>query len=475
MSEADNFGASNICGIVLIAYAAINFVSCCPFVILFCLRKSLVHSLKFKFPTMAFITWLCFVIAILACGVVYAISDGEELQHKATIAILVVLYVIYFILCCVTPSFRATFRRFDVSEFDTHLQNLRNTGVDLHFDIVASHTERKTRTDSQGRTTTESHTVVTYRKTRYFPVPFWIDLTNPIVIPSVTPYIRVDVKPKVEWCHDSEKIISSINRRLYEKNKHRDANVTVTTHVGIPGIISNLLLRSPVVEPTTMQKVRVNPGIGLLLTFLGLGGHHAFILARSLPVVKHKVHKKASLVQPVVDDSWLKQYKVKGAVMTPRGTVFGNVQMVDSWDCEQSVIENYTPSQPMFVNPMPLYVTYETALQYETPTAPPMPYMYYDPTGCGPAPTAPPMEPAQSGYGPDPNAMAQPLMGQPMGQPMPGAYPPADPNAPPMNTGYDPAPQPSAPPMVDPVAYPGAVVDPNAATITTSTTTTGQM
>jgi len=148
---------------------------------------------------------------------------------------------------------------------------------------------------------------------------------------------------------------------------------------------------------------------------------------------------------PVVDDSWLKQYKVKGAVMTPRGAVFGNVQMVENWDDQRGAYDQYTASQPMFVNPMPLYVTYETALQYETPSAPPMPYMYYDPSGTGPAPSAPPM-PA------DPNAMTSaPLM--------------ADPNAP--QPSAPPMPEPSAPPMPQPMADPNAMAgapmaDPNA-------------
>jgi len=300
-------------------------------------------------------------------------------------------------------------------------------------------------------------------------------LTDPIVLPSVTPYIRVVTKEKIEWCHDSEKIIESIRQRIYHKNKHRDKDVSVTTHYCIPGVIHNLLLRSPVVEPTTCQKVRINAGIGLLLNFLGFGGHHAFVLARSLPVVKHKVQKKASLVMPVVDDSWLKQYKVKGAVMTPRGAVFGNVQMVDSWDDQQGAYDQYTASQPMFVNPMPLYVTYETALQYETPSAPSMPYMYYDPSGNGPAPTAPPM-PA------DPNAMpSAPLMADP-NAPQPSAPPMPEPSAPPM-------PEPSAPPMAGaPMpgsAYPpqtdpnaalgGPGYDPNSAVLGTTTTTTTQV
>ena len=31
--------------------------------------------------------------------------------------------------------------------------------------------------------------------------------------------------------------------------------------------------------------------------------------------------------------------------------------------------------KPIFENPMPLYVTYDTAVQYETPTASPFPYL----------------------------------------------------------------------------------------------------
>jgi len=457
-------------GVIFLAYAIVNIVICIPLMIIFCLKKSLVRSVKYKFPIAAFIAWACFVVTILITGVAYMIVDDPEV--KATIAALIIIYGIYVIVTCVAPAFRATFRKFDVSEFDTHLQNLRNSGVDLHFEIVASHTEHTTHTDSNGNKSTSSHTVVTYRKTRYVGVPFWIDLTNPIVIPSVSPYIRVIGKPKVEWCHDSDKIIEGMRRHLYEKNKHRDKDVTVTTYVGIPGMIKNLLLRSPVIEPTTFQKIRVNPATGLILTLLGFGGQHAFILARSLPVVKHKVHKKASLVQPVVDDSWLKQYKVKGAVMTPRGAVFGNVQMVDKWDGNANSYDDYTATQPMFVNPMPLYVTYETALQYETPSAPPMPYMCME-AGYGPGPDqmaavpSAPADPNAGNYPPqDPNAMAA--------YPPQGAYPPQDPNA---MGAYPqqgaPGAYPGAYPPQDPNAmgaYPPQ--DPNIVATTTTTTTT---
>jgi len=287
-------------------------------------------------------------------------------------------------------------------------------------------------------------------------VPFWIDLTKPIVLPAGAPYIRIINTPKIEWCHDSEKIIESINRHLYKKNKYRDDNVTVTTHYTVPGIISSLLVRSPLMDPTGRDKACINPCFGIPFLIFGFGGIHAFLLARSLPVVKHKVHKKASLVQPVVDDSWLKQYKVKGATMTPSGAVFGNVQMVDSWDCEKAPIESYQYSQPMFVNPMPLYVTYDTALRYETPSAPPYPYMCMD--------TDPGM--AQAGYGPSPADMAQPAAYAPadpsaqlMGQQMPGTY---DPNAAAAGYAqpYDPNAVPSAP--VDPNVLPSAPSDPNA-------------
>jgi len=439
--------------VILLGYAGVLIVSIIPFMVLFCQRKSSIESLKFKFPTLSFIVFLVFVFALLAGGgILIGASnedDGDDDQVKEMIGGIVVAiigYVIYFVGNMCSRAFCATCHKLDVSQFDTHLQQLRDTGVDLHFEIVASHTEKHTRRDSNGNTHTETRTVVTYRGTRYIPVPFWVDLTGPVVIPPGAPFIRILNNPKIDWCHDSEKIIESIRNRLYILNRHRDKTVTVTTHICIPGLVPNLLLRSPLMDPTACQKVRVNPCIGLLVTLFGFGSHHAFVLARFLPVVKHKIHKKASLVQPVFDDSWLKQYKVKGATMTPHGAVFGNVQMVDNWDASQNVNDNYVASQPMFVNPMPLYVPYATALQYETPSAPEMPYMYMDPNM------------AQAGYAPQPDAMAA----------VPAA-PPPEASAPVM---ADPSAQPTAPvmsensaaamaaaPVADP-GYPGA--DPNA-------------
>jgi len=442
---------SKVVGIILAIYAVINFVLVVPLLVIFCMRKSLVRSLKFRFPAMQFIAWCCLIIGVFVCGIVCITKS--ELDGKTIAGVMVSLYGIYVILSCVAPSYRATCHKFNTSKLDKHIQELRNTGVDLHFTITASHVETRTTRDSNGNKHTERRTVVTYTGTRYVPVPFWIDLTKPIVLPNATPYIRIVTKPKVEWCHNSEEIIERIRSHIHKKNAYRDVNVTVTTHVGVPGIISNLIVRSPFIQPTTRQKVLVNPFFGFLLTFFGFGAHHAFMLARALPVVKNKVHKKASLVQPVVDDSWLKQYKIKGAVMTPRGAVFGNVQMVDNWD-PSSVPESYSVSQPMFVNPMPLYVTYDTALQYETPTAPPLPYMYMDPNvaqaGFGPtgdamvaAPTAPPMAEAMA---PDMPLVSNqsPMLADPNMQPVPVV----DPNVQPV-------------PAVDPNVQPVPVADPN--------------
>jgi len=437
-------------------------------------RKSTIRSLKYKFPVVGFIGW-CFLVAFLVVSGVLFLIHEEEDAYTVPVVLLIIGYLIYLIMIFVQPVFRATFHKMDVGKFDTHLQELRNTGVDLHFEIVASHTEHHTYRDSNGNKRTETRTVVTYRGTRYVPVPFWVDLTGPVVLPPGSPYLRILNMPKIEWCHDSERIIESIRKRIYFKNQHRDKNVTVTTHYGVPGLKPNLVVRSPLMDPTTFQKVRINPCLGILLTILGFGGHHSLIISRSLPVVKHKVHKKASLVQPVVDDRWLKQYKVKGATMTPAGAVFGNVQMVDTW--EPNVPETYQPSQPMFVNPMPLYVPYNTAVQYEVPTAPEMPYMYYDPNqaqtwgpgsepwaGCE-APSAPsapatyddntasaPLTADQNASAPyvDPNAGTMAAA--------PGPYPGGDPNTMAAAPGPYPGQDPNA------VAYPGQ--DPNSTIIT---------
>jgi len=437
-------------GIGLLAYAGVSVISIIPLMILFCLRKSVIKSLRFKFPALGFIAWAVLMLAMIAIGGVLMATgddyDSDDNDLSVFIAILAVIYFIYFICCCVAPSFRATCHRLDVNEFDRHLQQLRETGVDLHYDIVASHTERHTYRDSKGNRRTETRTVVTYRGTRYVPVPFWVDLTGPLVIPPGTPFIRVCNSPVIEWCHGSDALVENIRCRIYALNAYRDKTVTVTTHVGVPGLIPNLILRSPLMDPTTCQKVRINPFIGILLTFIGYGGHHAFVLARTLPVVKHNVYKKASLVQPVFDDSWLQQYHVQNASMTPHGTVFNNAQMIESWDANQNVSESYVASQPMFVNPMPLYVSYDTAMQVElAPSAPEMPYMsYQDPNapqpqaGYGPtadsmaavpsapsAPSAPEGDPGMVAQ-PDPNAMAAQPDPNAMGaQPMP-AYPGQD-------------------------------------------------
>jgi len=443
--------------IFIFGYAAVNVISALPLLFLFCVKKSVIRSLRYKFPSGSFVCFLGWIAALIIDGVLLAIykdesGEDDDDDDDLLAGIFAVAYFINVVINCSLPSFRSIFHRFDASRLDQHVQALRATNIDLHFNIRASHTETRTYRDSDGNRKTETKEVVTYTGTRYAPVPFWIDLTGPIVIPPGSPFLRVDTVPVIEWCHGSEDIIERMRHHIWKKNRHRDENVTVETVTCIPGLIPHLVLKSPMMEATACQSCQINPLFCLMLNILGFTLHCALMLARNLPVVTHEVHKKASLVAPVVDDSWLRQYHVSNCVNTPRAYAFSTPDNVENWNWETSTMAEMPTTQPMFDNPMPLYVSYDTAMQYETPSAPPLPYMYmegydtsypaggsmqqagYDPNAgrSYEAPSAPSAEPvyadAQPAYPPAQPAYADPNMAAAQqGYPPQQGY--ADPNA----------------------------------------------
>jgi len=155
-----------------------------------------------------------------------------------------------------------------------------------------------------------------------------------------------------------------------------------------------MILASPLARPTNCQTFLINPILAYMLNFFGFSVHYALLVARTLPVAKHTVYKRASFFRPVVDDSFCKKYKLTKKL-------FSNIhqsvdETADPPKPEIKTSEEPTPSAPMFDNPMPLYVTYDQALQYETPSAPPFPYLMMEDDAYLNPPSAPMQQPLLS-------------------------------------------------------------------------------
>ena len=340
-------GESRTLGTILMCFFGIYVGPMLPLLFMFLRRKKRrPYSVDLTFPKVAFFTWLVFNLFCLICGISCLAAD--RIHAGASTSFIIVFFIYYVGLSVACPENVSTFKRFNgIESLEEHLQTVRQSGIDLSFHVVASHSESHTErvavtqydyvnhtshTVYENRTVT--HVIVDYEATRHVPVRYWIDVTESLILPSASPYVRIREKLDVDWCDDA---VDKIQSFLYTQTSNRYPNdlVSVSKNVTVKGISEHTIFRNP------LNKIGccnfVNPLLVIPLCVLGFGPHTAFLVAMVAPVVRFTVKKKASISTPISDGE---------AVVSSTAPL---VQM-------DSFSDSYQETQPVAPNQLPLYV-----------------------------------------------------------------------------------------------------------------------
>jgi len=323
---------------VLFGYVGLNIVLMIPCFVLYCItnrRSGDVHM----FPFDTFFGWIILNIALIIDAVIVIVE--ADLSEYVLVGIGGFIYCC-FALYCMWCIVKFTGGKLDAPEFERTLKFRRNSRIRLSFYINAYHTEKREWKDADGVKHKEKYDVTTVSKTLYWLVPYWVDVTDSVILPP-TAYANVVLQPHIVWCHGSDSIIERARSELYERNRHLDEHVSVSKSISCCSE-REVIVRNPVIPSTFYQRCLLDPIVGCIASLFGFGVQMQLLYSRVIPDTYVSEVKMASLVEPLVDEHWLAEQNIVTELKIARPTAK-----------DRELTDDYVGVEPMFENPKPLY------------------------------------------------------------------------------------------------------------------------
>jgi hypothetical protein len=315
-----------------------------------------------------------FVTVLLAIWVLLITLSVFDNTFNIFVGIIIILsFLVHFIGVTFSEQYQAMDNMTDVEGGLVFAKEMRSTAPTLSLNVSCYHYEtRRHTTHSKGKshTTTTRVRVTTFSAVNHIPIPFWCDLTPPLLLPNNRLLIHVKTRPMITWLHGSELVIEMLRSRLYETNKHRDTNCEVHKNEVIPGLISERMILNGKKKKVPMI---FRGFLRLLVNLFSFGLANAYYIASVAPVEHFTVTKYSSLKEPVVTQAFCAAYNIPYASIVPSAPLItqpGGYTFVTGNETD------YAVSPPCLQNPYPVM----TAEQFQMgnpqegamPSAPPM-------------------------------------------------------------------------------------------------------
>ena len=144
----------------------------------------------------------------------------------------IIAYVISLEVCRRSSIYHSFQHSLKSDKLEEYLTKIHEERVKINCQVVCSHTESHTTTDSEGNSRTETRTVVTFNHT--FQMPYGECQSGEKNPRSVRKgrynYVFCKTIPVIslKGGTEAEKLVNKFTKRMYEENKHRDTSCTTT-------------------------------------------------------------------------------------------------------------------------------------------------------------------------------------------------------------------------------------------------------
>jgi len=306
-------GEASLMGVILLCYSSFSSIVMILLGFGFSRSKRQTPEAEFQFPKFAFAIWFVLALYCFICGIICVAVEMDEFIFVIPETLTILIVITFLIVSFFAPEILSTRNVFkSTEEVADRLTKARDSGIIFTISVEASHEVKETvteyyddvsyfggqrRVERKSRTKEKTRQVRDYFGVERFPVPYCVDLTKPVVLPSYTPFVRIRETLTIEWCHDSESKIETERKRLESKiqSMYRNSFVVATPNFNVEGSFHYALLRNT----DSFLSHFIHPAVAFPLAALGFGAHFAMIVAMFSPVVNYEVRKRASLTAPV--------------------------------------------------------------------------------------------------------------------------------------------------------------------------------
>ena len=228
------------------------------------------------------------IIIIIIAG---AVSVPEWVKLLPMVLTPFTYLLVFLESCC---SHESDFLSDTGSEEETrqYIDHMRTVGPEMTTHVECYHRERRTRTkrDSKGNTTRETYyvTVVSWRGTKIYDIPYWCDATPETPFFTATCNTRLTLPDIIHFSDaESRQHFQEDRKRFVDENRHRDRYIRFYTDSEIPGLTKrHMVCGSDYVPPWWMTVGYYWLAVVLHLTWPYRWKLNAVTEEKELPIIK---------------------------------------------------------------------------------------------------------------------------------------------------------------------------------------------